>query len=100
MTVFVLYIFYSAGQEDYDRLRPLSYPQTDVFLLCFAITSVSSFDNVRDKWVPEIRHYCPKVPMLLVGMKGDLREDGSNQRPCVTQAQAQQLAKYVGMHSS
>jgi len=37
----------TAGQEDYDRLRPLSYPQTDVFLICFAITSVSSFDNVK-----------------------------------------------------
>ena len=37
------------GQEDYDRLRPLSYPQTDVFLVCFSVVSPSSFENVREK---------------------------------------------------
>ena len=39
----------TAGQEDYDRLRPLSYPQTDVFLICFSIVSPPSFENVRTK---------------------------------------------------
>jgi len=39
----------TAGQEDYDRLRPLSYPQTDVFLVCFSIVSPPSFENVRTK---------------------------------------------------
>ncbi len=38
-----------AGQEDYDRLRPLSYPQTDVFLVCFSVVSPSSFENVKEK---------------------------------------------------
>jgi len=40
---------WSAGQEDYDRLRPLSYPQTDVFLVCFSVVSPSSFENVKEK---------------------------------------------------
>jgi len=47
----------TAGQEDYDRLRPLSYPQTDVFLICFSIVSPPSFDNVKAK----VRSFRPGV---------------------------------------
>ena len=65
----------TAGQEDYDRLRPLSYPQTDVFLLAFSIISPSSFENVSAKWYPEINHHCPNTPIILVGTKLDLRDD-------------------------
>ena len=70
-----LMLFDTAGQEDYDRLRPISYPETSVLLLCFALDSRDSFENVRDKWVPEIEHFCPGVPFLLVGTKSDLRQD-------------------------
>jgi len=65
----------TAGQEDYDRLRPLSYPQTDVFLVCFSVVSPSSLENVTVKWVPEIRHHCADVPIVLIGTKSDLRDD-------------------------
>lgn len=67
----------TAGQEDYDRLRPLSYPQTDVFLVAFSLISRTSFENVKTKWYPELKHHCPGVPMLLVGTKVDLRTDTS-----------------------
>jgi cell division control protein 42 len=72
---YTLGLFDTAGQEDYDRLRPLSYPQTDVFLVCFSVVAPASFENVKEKWVPEITHHCPKTPYLLVGTQVDLRDD-------------------------
>lgn len=65
----------TAGQEDYDRLRPLSYPQTDIFLVCFSTISPASFENIKTKWLPEIQHHCPSTPMILVGTKLDMRKD-------------------------
>lgn len=94
-----IYYMNILGQEDYDRLRPLSYPQTDVFLVCFSVVSPSSFENVKEKvknhkkdrnsiiylnicfywtnfqWVPEITHHCQKTPFLLVGTQIDLRDE-------------------------
>lgn len=72
---YALGLFDTAGQEDYDRLRPLSYPQTDVFLVCFSVVSPPSFENVKEKWVEEIAHHCPKTAFLLVGTQVDLRDD-------------------------
>src|ERR1041384_3270311 len=87
---YTLGLFDTAGQEDYDRLRPLSYPQTDVFLVCFSVVAPASFENVKEKvgfmfiflifdfffqWVPEIAHHCSKTPFLLVGTQVDLRDD-------------------------
>lgn len=63
----------TAGEEDYDRLRPLSYPRTDVVLMCFSIDNPDSLDNVRTKWAPEIKHFLPHAPVILVGNKVDLR---------------------------
>ena len=62
----MLFIFFSsqvelalwdtAGQEDYDRLRPLSYPDTDVILMCFSIDNPDSLENIPEKWTPEVGH--------------------------------------------
>ncbi|KAH8852979.1 Ras-like GTP-binding protein isoform 2 [Schistosoma japonicum] len=67
----------TAGQEDYDRLRPLSYPDTDVILMCFSIDTPDSLENIPEKWTPEVRHFCPDVPIVLVGNKKDLRSENS-----------------------
>jgi Ras family protein A len=98
----------TAGQEDYDRLRPLSYPDSHVILICFAVDSPDSLDNVQEKvrfrsllilvlyydstrpqWISEVHHFCPGLPVVLVGCKKDLRRDPrvieelkrTNQRP-------------------
>ena len=65
----------TAGQEDYDRLRPLSYPDTHVFLVCYSVINPSSFENITSKWIPELRQHMPTTPIVLVGTKIDLRED-------------------------
>ena len=62
----------TAGQDHFDQFRPLSYIQTDVFLLCFSLVSPSSFQNIRTKWHPEVTHFCPYTPIVLVGTKQDL----------------------------
>ncbi|PIA14731.1 hypothetical protein COEREDRAFT_46045 [Coemansia reversa NRRL 1564] len=97
---YTLGLFDTAGQEDYDRLRPLSYPQTDVFLVCFSVASQASFENVKEKWFPEVRHHCPGVPCLIVGTQIDLREDeitsnkfAKNKLNFITKAQGNQLAE-------
>jgi len=78
----------TAGQEDYDRLRPLSYPQTDVFLCCFSVVNPSSYENVRAKWHPEVSHHCPNTSIILVGTKVDLREDSATIDKLNTKKQA------------
>ncbi|CAD6892537.1 unnamed protein product [Tilletia laevis] len=66
----------TAGQEEYERLRPLSYSQAHVILIAFAIDTPDSLDNVIVKWIEEVRQICgPHVPVLLVGCKKDLRDD-------------------------
>jgi len=93
----------TAGQEDYDRLRPLSYPQTDVFLCAFSIVNPSSLENVRAKWYPEISHHCPNTPIILVGTKVDLREDqvtteklASKKQAPITYEQGLQMIQEIG----
>jgi len=61
----------TAGQEDYDRLRPLSYPQTDVFAMCYSVISRNSFSNL-EKWYAEIQHHCPGANIVCIGTKIDL----------------------------
>lgn len=93
----------TAGQEDYDRLRPLSYPDSNVVLICFSIDLPDSLENVMEKWISEVLHFCQGVPIILVGCKVDLRNDPqvveslrTNGQEPVSQAAAQEVADQIG----
>ncbi|CAN6614402.1 GTP-binding protein Rho1p [Trichomonascus vanleenenianus] len=63
----------TAGQEEYERLRPLSYSKAHAILIGFAVDTPDSLDNARTKWIEEVNELCPGVPVILVGLKKDLR---------------------------
>lgn len=67
----------SAGQEEYNRLRPLSYAEVDILMVCYSVGSRVSLQNVEDLWMPEVKHFCPSAPIMLVGLKSDLRDQMS-----------------------
>ncbi|CAL6006768.1 Rac/Rho-like_protein [Hexamita inflata] len=62
----------SVGHEDYDRLRPLLYPDSSLVLICYALNNHNSLTNVIIKWLPEIRIHIPDTPVILVGTKQDM----------------------------
>lgn len=96
----------TAGSEEYNTLRPLSYPGTDVFIICFSIFSPTSFENVIKKWFPEIRqHMDTKPPIVLVGTKLDLRSKpaaleslrANNEEP-ITPEMGEQMRQEIGAY--
>ncbi|KAB8203031.1 small GTPase superfamily [Aspergillus flavus] len=88
----------TAGQEEFDRLRALSYEDTHVIMLCFSVDSPDSFENVASKWVDEISENCPGVKMVLTALKCDLRKDEfENPNPnAITYEQGLAKAKEIG----
>lgn len=96
-----LALWETAGQEDFDRLRHLSYPNTDVILMCFSVGSRVSFENVLSKWTPEVKRFCSKVPIILVGNKKDIR--GNIKEPVNSkegQAMADQIHAFAYLECS
>ncbi|KAL9654685.1 hypothetical protein ABK040_006747 [Willaertia magna] len=93
----------TAGQEEYDRLRYLSYPNTNVFIVCYSISSKSSYDNVKEKWLKELNEYSKGTPIVLVATKADLRDDNDfvqklekNGEHLLTAEEGEKLAKEIG----
>jgi len=83
----------TAGQEDFDKLRPNGYSRdTDVFLVCFALNDKVSFNQVRKKWVAEIKQHCPRAVIILVGTKLDLMDE---KVPLITRDEARDLEKKI-----
>ncbi|KAJ7203678.1 P-loop containing nucleoside triphosphate hydrolase protein [Mycena haematopus] len=100
---YTLQVFDNAGAPEHDRLRPLGYPQTDVFLVCFSIDMPTSFESVKTKWFLDAHHYCPGVPCVVAATQIDLREPAFDavhseetqrtQRQLITPAQGEKLAR-------
>jgi len=93
----------TAGQEEYDRLRPLSYPESHVILIVFSVDFPVSLGNVQDKWYPEVAHFCEGTPLILVATKTDLRRDDNTRRMLgaqgqkpVTPEQGAEVAQEIG----
>ncbi|KAK0616745.1 prion-inhibition and propagation-domain-containing protein [Immersiella caudata] len=82
----------TSQQEDYDRLRPLSYPDSHVILLCFRANNptAATKKNILERWLPELDHFCPGVPIILVGIRArdDFHDDGG---PSPTSVEAEDL---------
>jgi len=104
----LLHLWDTAGQEDFDRLRPLSYPGADLIILAFSTVMASSLESVKQKWAPEVNHFVPDSPYFLVGTKVDLRDekkkDNGEFSPVTTEegeAMAAKLkaAKYIEISS-
>ena len=97
-----LQLWDTAGQEEYKSLRTLSYPSTDIFIICFSAVSPDSLQNVKEEWLPEIDHYAPGVPKILVANKIDLRDDeiikqklAEIQKKPVTKKEGEKMAKAI-----
>lgn len=86
----------TAGQEEYERLRPLSYSNSHVILIGFALDTPDSLDNAKTKWVAEVAKYCPNTPYILVGLKKDLRTSTSDRKNFVQFEQGQAAARQMG----
>ncbi|KAM3716366.1 Rho-related GTP-binding protein RhoU [Dirofilaria immitis] len=67
----------TAGKARFDSLRPFTYPDTDVFLLCFNVMLPSTLRSITDHWIPEINKTVPNAPVILVGTQSDLRANVS-----------------------
>ena len=81
-STYQLSLWDTAGQEVCDFVRPTSYLGADLFLICFSVNSRTSFDNVKAKWLPEVKRYVPDdCALVLVGTKADMRsEEGTEER--------------------
>ncbi|KIK06265.1 hypothetical protein K443DRAFT_51314, partial [Laccaria amethystina LaAM-08-1] len=94
-----------------DLIRPLAYPDSHVILICFDISNPGSLDNVQESWISEVNHFCQGLPIILVGLKKDLRRNpkiidelwrtrqpklGRIPSPTTISYQGQEVAKKIG----
>ncbi|SRR5579883_2170250 len=81
----------TTGNEDYERLRALSYINRDIVLLIYSIHNRESFEQIPAKWYPEASHYCPSASLILVAL--DTQEPATKMD--VTSIEGEKLAEEI-----
>ena len=83
----------TAGHEGYERLRPVCYPGSDVFLLLFDVADhPHRFEGIQNYWLPELNHHCPHVPIILIASKKDLR---ANRETTISPEEGKAMAEKI-----
>ncbi|XP_043099990.1 rho-related GTP-binding protein RhoH [Puntigrus tetrazona] len=85
----------TAGHDTFRQIRPMSYQQADVVLLCYSVANPNSLNNLRQKWIAEVREFLPKVPVLVVATQTDHREMGPYRANCTTASEGKQVAQEI-----
>ncbi|XP_061685839.1 rho-related GTP-binding protein RhoH [Syngnathoides biaculeatus] len=85
----------TAGHDNFRQIRPRSYRQADVVLVCYSVANPNSLANVQRKWMAEVRENLPTVPVLVVGTQTDVRESASHRGACVSAADGRRVAQEV-----
>ncbi|KAJ7166657.1 P-loop containing nucleoside triphosphate hydrolase protein [Mycena filopes] len=101
---YTLGIWDTVDTDEYDRLRPLSYPNSHVFLVCFSVALPASFEHIKEKWLPELHYFSPRTPVVIVAMQVDLRDsdkdsetlEQTEREQLITTAQGEALAQELG----
>ncbi|XP_055389819.1 ras-related C3 botulinum toxin substrate 1-like [Condylostylus longicornis] len=85
------------NSEDFPIIRISTYTEADIFLICFSVVNKKSFENVKEKWYPEVRSKNSKTSIILIGTKTDLRNDDkiSNDQECITYLDDEEMAKEI-----
>jgi len=78
--IVMLSLWDTSGDEVYDRVRPLSYVKADVGCITFSYDNYDSFSNITSKWYPEIHHYLPDIPIILIGVQNSKSTARTSQR--------------------
>ncbi|XP_043918749.1 rho-related GTP-binding protein RhoH [Protopterus annectens] len=85
----------TSGNDSFRGIRPLSYAQADVVLLCYSVTNHNSYLSVRNKWIGEVRSHLPKTPVLVVATQTDQREMGPHRASCISSVDGKRLAQHI-----
>lgn len=85
----------TAGHDNFKQIRPRSYQQADVVLICYSVANPNSLLSVQRKWIAEVRENLPKVPVLVVATQTDQREMGVHRGNCISAAEGKRVAHEV-----